>query len=1843
MRRANFVSAVVAIFITAFFVCGCSDKKQQVTYNKDMDGYIESISPFSIGRMDSIAVSFTEEPIGKADSAIKISPETKGEWKFTDRQAVFTPSEAYEGGSQIILSVDCRELFGDEAQDGIYKREFVVRQPEYKVKFNSINLDAKTGTFTVSGVLTTDIEESRDTVESMLTVKENGSKKSVEWKTAEYRSSDWAFSLPVVQGEKAKNVEISWSGKKFGVKPEADKMLSGTKKITFPKKGELAILDIDASQKNSIAVSFSAPLDEEQYLPSLITFYDKDQDKEVSVDPNKYKSYINGNILTLYTDSNWGGSTEVSLSKGIKSKDGALLERSAAIPISGTWDKPEIRFANDGVILPSSKGTIIPVETKNLQGLLIQAYAIENRNMNQFLQVNELDGANELYRVGEPVWEKKVFFKWEDSHKDTFITRGLDLTELVGKYPKGMFQIRVSFRHDQIMYHCNESHGDFSAIPMPPDTLADDAQKESSWWDYYNDMDYETRRTFWYYDNDPCHPAYYMPRYNGASVIKRNILVSDLALMAKLSASGKYYATVTDMKTAAPVKNAEVALYSFTGKTLEKAKTDENGNASFSASSSEKAYVMTASDGTFESFLKISGGTMLSTSHFEVGGEVAENGVKGAIYGERGVWRPGDDIYLTFVLQDLAKTLPANIPLNFTLTNPLGATTDTQVFTESVDGFYAIKTKTFADAPTGNWTAKVKIGGKEWSKALKIETVVPNRLAVNLESDKKYLTPYDNSFTVSGSWLHGAPIPEYKADVSVLFSAAGTSFEKFSDYTFTNPERTVRSDRKVIWSGNLGADSTVKFTKDLNAGSRLPGKLKANFITRIFEPSNAFSTQSKSIEYSPYTNYVGLKLPKGDEARNMLLTDTEHTADLVLLDADGNPVKSGSVDWSIYKLSWKWWWEKDAYTSATYVNSDYTENVGSGSAEIKNGRGSFKFEVKYPQWGRYFIVATDSEGHSAGKIAYIDWPGWAGRAQEDGSGSASMVAMVSDKKNYTAGETAEISFTANESARALVTIEKSGEVYRQEWVETKNGTTVYKLPLSADMAPNVYVHLTLLQPHGQTENSLPIRLYGVIPVRVDDPATKLSPVVTTPKSFQPNGSATISVSEKNGRPMTYTLAVVDEGLLGITNFHSPNLRSEFYKKEASLLQSWDLYKYVMSAYSGKLETLLAIGGSEDIKANDENDENRFKPVVKFFGPYTIQAGEKKSTTFQMPEYIGAVRAMVIAGHEGAYGTTEKTVEVKSDIMVQPSLPRTIGTDEEIMVPVTVFNNTDERQDASVALDVSGAVSSSYSEKAPLEPGETKTLFFKVATKKEGPAVFKATASNGKSKAKSEESVEVKSRGIPVSYRTQFTVQAGKSGQVSVSSPTEISTTELTAEISTFPQISLDSRLSYLTGYPHGCIEQITSGGFPQLYLPEFTKLSKEQIEKIKENVNSVIKRYPKYQTNNKTFGYWPGSQRTHEWGTCYASHFMVEARNHGYSVPHEMLDKALDHLEEASGKWSEGDDDASASTQAYRLFVLALAGRQNLAAMNRLLISESLKEHGDATLLLAASYAQSAKKADTAKELLKEFRESKSEDRNLDGDFNSTIRQQAITLFTYNLAGEQEKADSAAKRIAETLASDKWLSTQETAWSLFSLIPFYTAKAKIPSSYEITANGEKTERELSGGTAIETLKAAETPTQSITVANKGDKMLFGTLTAKGMSKAGTETEQNSGIRMVVSGLQLAAEKSTGESVEIQIQITNTSGKDLKNIALTVPVPTGFEFANERLSSGTSATDSSYQDFRDDAIYTYFDLKKGGAVAFSFNATLAYKGEYVVPAIHAEAMYDNEISAVHPGFRIKTEK
>lgn len=1823
---------------------------------------VEAHTAGMVSRNDAIDVVFVR-PMrpgdGTPEGLVAIDPPVKGELSWLDdRSLEFKPASPLKVGRSYRVTVDYGILEGKERGKAVFGFDLGVSEPVFGLALDPVSVD-DSGRIELSGCITTDPGESDRAAEALLRLPDAYKGLPLSWK---HEGGSHRFSLSgIKQGKRDSAVTVTWNGRVLGsgLKGKAKAVLPGSKAF-----GLLGALPAGIGE-DYVELSFSRPLDRDQDLRGIVSV-DGVDDLRYSIDRNKLRVY----------SASYGLPSQASVRvlPGLRDSSGERLAVPVAASVKAASQLPKVRFLGSGVIVPTSQGYTVPIETMNLRGVIVEAYKIHGANVQQFLQVNDLDGTKELYRVGKAVWNKSFDLNYGSDQRDTWVRHGLDLSELVKKNPDGMFQVRVTFRPRHIDYECTKGHPDFSSLKFPGDAVEDERSgDESSYWDYWeggNGYSYDSPYNYYRNREDPCHPAFYMRSYGGErSVARRNVLVSNIGLMAKRDSSAAIKVYAADLRTTKPLAGMPVSLIDFQKQTLASARTDKNGMAVFSEYPGAPYLVAAENAGQF-GYLKLDEKSSLKTSHFDVDGDKSEQGVKGFIYGERGVWRPGDPIYLTFILQDPDDVIPESHPVLFQLESPLGQVTQRATYVKGLNGFYAIQARTSPDAPTGDWIARVSVGNKTYTKGLKVETVMPNRLKINLDyGTKGYLSADPQRISLSSAWLHGAPAPGFKADVSATFSAASTTFPGYSDYVFDDPTRSVSPERQTLFEGVLDRNSKASFEVEMSPGDAPPGKLKANLLSRVYEPSGVFSSEQVSIDFHPYSRYVGIKPPKGDQARGMLLTDTDHVLEVAVLDRDGKPAQGGEIECSLSKIQWRWWWEKGAENLAEYQNSDYFKQLQRGSVQVRNGKAQWSFKVKYPDWGRYILIARDKAGgHSTAKIVYIDWPGWAGRGDKD-SGSASMLSLTVGKPSYTIGEKASVTFPSNANGSALVVIEKGGKILKEEWVQTAKDTTRYDFSVGPHMAPNVYVHVTFLQPHLQTANDLPIRLYGITPVMVEDPQTHLKPVIIAPAQLKPESEAAFSVKEEAGRAMTYTVAVVDEGLLGLTRFKAPDPWNVFYRKEASFLKNWDLYQFVSGAFSGKLETLLSVGGSDDGLSGADRKANRFQPVTMYLGPFSLAKGETKSHKIKLPAYVGAVRFMVVAGSGRAYGTAEKEVPVKSDLMVLGTLPRVLSPGEEISLPVTVFSYLNGKNDVRVEVRAEGAASISGPSQATLgfpAPGDKIASFKVKAADRPGLAKFTVAAKVGSANAIQSFELDVRSTGVPVSDFDSGVLD-GKSKKALTLELSKLpgmpGTNSLTLELSRLPPLNLQSRLDWLIAYPHGCIEQTTSSVFPQLYLPKVVKLDEAKRAEVAKNVSDGIERIKLFQTADGGFAYWPGNEDSNAWGSNYAGHFLLEAKRAGYAVPELLLSDWLAFQKRRAQSFS-GDSEESLQTQAYRLYTLALAKEADRAAMNRL--REGSKLPLNAAWRLAAAYYMAGERA-AAQEMTRSLGVKPSSYRELSGTFGSDTRDLAMILETLNIMGDTARSGQVMKTLAEIVGSNKWLSTQELSYALIAILPFASegGRSALPFSYQLALGkagyGEKVRGTLDASVAQVALKPGDAASAKIQVSIDAPEVLYARLLSRGIPAMGDERAVASGVDVSVEYADISGEYLSpdslplGSDMEIQVFVQNNYHADLKEMALSHLLPSGWEIINYRIAiqqeegEGSDgeygdrppARSSAYpfmnhQDIRDDRVYTYFNLAKGESKTFVIRVNKTYEGRFYLPAVQVQAMYDDSIQAVAPG-------
>ncbi|MBN1143156.1 MAG: hypothetical protein JXA72_01990 [Bacteroidales bacterium] len=1825
-------------------------KKQGKSRDSINPGFTEKIAAFTSGVISSestIRIILTEdcpaagEGNAPADAGLfKFKPAIKGQAFWVDKRTLeYRPSEPLKSGENYSARFKLGDIMNVKKELSVFEFSFAIVQQAWTVTDEGYQTHNENDLVwnRIKGTVNTADYIDNESIKKYFTANQESEKLKFVWEVGEDRRT-FHFRIDSVQRkEEAGKVIIAWDAS-----PDY-KEIQGKYEVEIPALSDYKVLDVQVVQQPEqyIQIMLSDPVKKNQNFEGLIFL-----DQETSLDFS-----VAGNIIKAFPSSRQNGSCKITIREGLVNIMGYKLKSDCTFDLTFEVPKPAVRLIGKGVILPSSKGLVFPFEAVNLNAVDVKIIKIYENNIGHFLQVNRLDGSNELKRAGKLIHKQKVELGNVPADLGRWNRFYLDLAKLIEPDPGAIYRIEISFKRRYSLYPCEDQDAEEEAVEEESE---DEPEAEASYWDsyeeyydeYYYDYDWDYN---WEERDNPCSKSYYTQN----RWVARNILASDLGIIAKMGSDQTVFCAITSLVSSKPIKGTEVSVLNYQQQLISSGTTDDNGFVTLSCK--EKPFLLIARYEKHKGYLRLDDGSSLSLGAFDVSGSAIPKGLKAFIYGERGVWRPGDTLFLSCILEDKQKVLPPMHPVLFELYNPKGQLYAKITKTSGVNGFYTWSVPTSPDALTGNWNLKVKVGGTQFNKTVKIETVKPNRLKINLTFDAKKLASNkpDTRGEMQVNWLHGAIAANLKTRVAVTLTEAPTSFAKYPAFQFTDPAKSFNMEEIELYEGYLDESGKTTIPGRFSVEQSAPGMLNANFTTRVFEKSGDFSIDRISIPYSPYSAYVGLKTPEGDK-RGMLLTDTTHWVDVVLLDENGTALSRSNLEAFVYKLHWRNWWESAGDEIADYIGNTYNRPLVSKKLSTINGKGKFSFRINRPEWGRFYVRVVDPvSGHAAGKIIYIDWPGWAGRPMRDNPEAASMLTFNSDKEKYQVGEFAEIIVPTSGSGNALLSIENGSRIINTEWLVSNGKEIRHKFQITPDMAPNVYAHVTLVQPHASSENDMPMRLYGVIPVLVEDPQTRISPVLKMPDNLEPLQQFKVEVSEKSKREMTYTLAIVEEGLLDLTRFKTPDPWSLFYAREALGVRSWDLYDLVIGAYGGKLTSILGIGGDdEQVGGQSAEKANRFKPVVKYLGPFTLKAGKTNSHTLAMPNYIGSVRAMVVAGIDGAYGFTEKTVPVKKPLMVLATLPRVLGTGESVKLPVTVFAMDNQIKQVSVSVKTNAYLIAEGGTTQSLtftQTGDKMVAFEFKTARKTGIGKVQVTATSGRNKAVYDIELDIRNANPPVTTYTGNTVDAGKTQEISFTLPGMESTNSAVLEVSGIPPIDAERRLRYLINYPHGCIEQITSTVFAQLYLTDLIELDENSKSDIEKNIKAGINKLQRFQVAGGGLAYWPGNLVPDPWGSSYAGHFLIEAEKKGYTLPAGMKSSWLKSQKQFARQWNpvQYRDDSYRQDdleQAYRLYTLALAKEPEMAAMNRLREVKNLSVQ--AKWRLAAAYAL-AGQIQVAKELVSRETIEIQPYTGLYSSYGSRDRDLGMLLETMALMNNQTQGAILARRISESLSSASWMSTQTTAYCLLAVAKFTTGSTsdKLNFTYKL-ANGKTSSVSSSKPlTQVKLSLPGNAKTLPLTISNKGKAILFTRIIMEGIPESGEEKEFSNNLTVSVSyqtreGKPVDVSQVTqGTDFLAIVSVYNPGAFRYRQMALTQVFPPGWEIRNNRLADAVVSENISnpeYQDIRDDRIYTYFDLGRGERKTFVVQLNAAYLGKYYLPGIYCEAMYDNSISALKKG-------
>ncbi len=1790
----HWTNRLLAALTVAVVIAGCGKTPQQPSAAQ----FASIVKAYTGGAIaDDGAVKLelaAEQPLAKVGEELpadifSFSPSVKGKAVWTSASRVeFTPEEGFKPGSTYACTVHMDKLIGVKDKD-LAEFTFPVHiiDREASVAVEAVHIaQAQPDVANVYGFLY--LSRPIDATMAKAILPEGAELMD------ETPATRFEFKIPDVprgRDDSEYKIALRRSGG-FSVGKPAVATIAG-------KEGDLRVISsrIKEGEENYIEVAFSEPIepantkDGSWYLEGA----------------NRYNGSTVDNLLRIYFDKRTADEMELHLFNIVQSVDGKKLPGKYDEVFRASKLAPAVEIQLDGNILPDDKQLILPFRAVSLNAVDVNVIKIYESNVLHFLQDNSIGGDEGLRRSGRKILTKTIPL---DGGTPDWKDYSVDLSGLFKQEPGAIYRIRLTFRKEYSTWDGAQT----ALTPVAP-------AEEEDVWDYpspwYYESFYDWSEYDWRDSNDPTKPSYYMQEQRFPCV---NVFASNLGIIAKYAEGDKLWVAVSDIVSAKPIGGVDLDVYNYQLKTIGQAKTGSDGFADVELSG--KPFILAARKGGVSGYLKLQSGQEKSLSRFDVGGRRVEKGLKGFVYGERGVWRPGDTLHVTLILHDTQGRIPEGHPASLDLYSPEGQFYCSKTSLGEGDGFYRFDIATRADDPTGIWNAYVKVGGASFHKALRIETVKPNRLKIETSLGTEMLLAGTKiPVSISSRWLTGPAASGLKADVDMTLVRRATSFPGFEGYIFTDPTSTYSSSEHKLFSGRLDGSGNAGAAVTVPSAQYAPGMLTANVLSTVQEEGGDESFVTMTVPFSPFSAYVGVKAPGSD-----LETDTDNVFKVAVVSPEGKRIAGHTLEYRIFKVSGSWWWEGSADELSSYVSGSRTESYAHGVLKSESSDVNIPLRVNYPDWGRFLVYVKDLDsGHASGVVSFVDWPAYRGRADRRDPSALTMITFATDKTSYEAGETCTVYVPAAANGRALISLENASGVISRNWVSTDaEKDTQYKFKVTGDMAPNFYIHMTLVQPHGNTANDLPVRMYGVQPVLVSDKATHLEPVLTVADSVHPEEEFSVKVSEKSGKPMTYTIAVVDEGLLDMTSFKTPDPWKAMYEREALGVSTFDMYDLVCGSFAGRMAPMLGIGGDEDMTAVSRRD-NRFNPVVCYLGPFTLRKGSATHKV-KLPMYVGSVRVMLVAGNaDGAYGNAAKAVAVKSPLMVVPTLPRVLSTGESVTLPVNVFALEDGIKNAKVTVSVDGPVAIDGSAETSVgfdKPGDRMVRFALKASGEGFAHVTVAAAGNGQ---KTSETINIEVRN-PNPAQTVLQRAPLAAGDRAGFSWAPYSSGHATLTVSGFPAFDFNSVFGYVRDYQYSCTEQLAARGINMTYTLDY--LSEENAAKAKLLVPVILQQIYSRQLADGGFGYWPGQVVADPWVSSMAGQFLVQAKAKGFEVSSSVINNWVAFQKKCVQNWRKSQskhlDDFD---QAYRLYTLALAGKDDNASMNRLKESETLTLQ--ARLMLASAYAVSGK-GKVATELLALGDAAQAGNETYYEYYGSRLKDEAVALEALALAGDIPQALEMADKVADDFA-DGYYSTQELA---FASVAMKRLADKVgTSSLKYTVDGKEVSSPASVGVSY--LDPAK---GSVSIANNSDAMVFASLLTVGKASGDVFASAN-GLKIAVvytsdDGKSVSpAQLAQGQDFTATITVTNTLADAVSNIALVQMVPSGWEIRNERMTGAvTGGSSYDYKDIRDDRNIWYFSLGQGKSKTFVTKLRAAYEGSFTLPSVKCEAMYDASVFA-----------
>lgn len=1553
----------------------------------------------------------------------------------------------------------------------------------------------------------------------------------------------------------------------------------------------------------------------------------------------KTKAELTENGFVIRGDFNETDTYVLTLTDQIKGVLGARLGESVSKDLFFGEMPASISFVNKKAIYLSSKGARnVGVQVVNIPKVQVKIAKIYENNILQFLRGNRYEDYG--YVGGdEGRWEPTGTYTYDDDYNQVYSDVIVDKTIETSNLPKvkGISALNLGLP---------DAPNAFKGIYVVTVQSKDE-------------------------------------QYNRATKL---VSLSDIGLIAK-QGKDEFWVFANSIKTAEPLSDLEISLVSTNNQTVLTSKTDSKGIAKFEKLSEKAANFKIAmvlarttnqKDKANDDFNYLFlDDTQVETSRFEVEGKRDNaSGFEAFVYGDRDIYRPGETIHFNTVVRQQNWKSVGNIPLKIKVLLPNGKELKSYRVNTNDEG--AVETSLALDkaAVTGGYNVEIYNANDLLltSKKLNIEEFMPDRIKVDAKTNQEfYKTGQTINLNATALSLFGPPASGRNYEMEFSLKRKAFVAAPFKEYIFDMPNAATSAANgfeKVLRQGVTDDNGLAKegFTvantyQDMGV---LEGKIYVTVFDETGRPVNRLKrfdvfTQEVFYGVKMTDNYVGLNAPV--------------PIGLVAVDKDGKPKTSATAQVEVIRMDYQTVVEKQD-NQLRYASKKREKVVYSNIINFKNGLAELRYVPTVSGEYEVRVRRVGSAGYSVIDFYAYGWGSTSASSFE--VSNEGEVLMEFDKPSYQVGDKAKVLFKTPFAGKLLVTVERN-KILEHRYIDTDNKSAEFSFNIGSEHLPNVFITATLIRPLDNSDLPLTVA-HGFASAKVEYEDTQLPVEIVAVEKSRSKTKQKIRI--KTARNAQVTVAVVDEGILQIKNFQTPDIHGFFYQKRALEVNSHDLYPFLFPELS--LAAISSVGGDGyDLeKRINPLSNGRVNLVAYWSGQLETGLSGEAEFEVDIPQFSGDLRIMAVAYKDNGFGSNNKNMKVADPIVISTALPRFLSPDDELIVPVNVTNTEKTTANVQVSINVSGTLSvlnsvgenvqrpASNVQRLTIAPEkESRTTFTIKAAQTMGTGNVTVTVSNGKEKFVEKTALTVRPASSLLKTTQSGVIAGGTTTTIDLSKhgfiPTTISSKMV---LSRSPMVQYAKALDYLLGYPHGCIEQTISKAFPQIYFADIAKTLTPKTYTVKTgesdfnptfNVQAAIQKVESMQLPNGAVSYWPASTEESAWGTAYATHFLIEAQRAGFEVNPSALGRMLDYLTVKTGtpatEYDYVFEEASGYTQVtiasrsslYALYTLAMGGKANRASMNYYKQNQALLT-ADTRYLLAAAYKQIGDERSYQALLPKTIADTKSP-RQLNGSFASPIRNLALTLNTLiETDPDNLQIPTLARRLSQALNASPYLNTQEATFSFLALGKLAKKNEGATVTATIAVGGQQSAIGFSGKDLILKSQITNRPSQ---ITTKGKGSLYWFAQTEGLSATGSYVDEDAGLRVRKQFFNRNGQSIStfhqNDLVVVKISLSSTDGAPVENVVVTDLLPAAFEIENPRLIEPRdmpwikNPTTPDHFDIRDDRI-NYYTTADNTEKTFYYMVRIITKGTFTLGPVSADAMYSADFRSYSGGGKLKVE-